>query len=302
MFKQTSPHTRAVWQALLVTLLWSSSWVLIKFGLADIPALPFAGLRYGVAFLCLLPFALRPARLATLRRLPAAAWWRLILLGLLFYSLTQGAQFLSLVYLPAATVSLLLSFTIILVALLGIGLLGERPTGRQWGGSALYLAGVLLYFYPFPDLQGQGIGLLVAGVGVLANALSSILGRHVNRAADLDATTVTVVTMGIGAAALLVAGLLTQGLPPLTLQHWGIILWLAVLNSAFAFTLWNLTLRTLSAMESSIINNTMLFQIALLAWLFLGERLNWRQLVGVALAMAGTLAVQLYGQAGEPEE
>jgi drug/metabolite transporter (DMT)-like permease len=296
MFKQTPPHTRAVLQALLVTFLWSSSWIFIKFGLADIPALPFAGLRYGVAFLCLLPFALRPARLAAVRRLAAPAWWRLILLGLLFYSLTQGAQFLSLVYLPAATVSLLLSFTVILVALLGIGLLGERPTARQWGGSALYLVGVALYFYPFPDLVGQRIGLLAAGVCVLANAFSSILGRHVNRAADLDATGVTVVTMGIGAAALLVVGLLAQGLPPLTLQHWGIILWLAVVNSAFAFTLWNLTLRTLSAMESSIINNTMLFQIALLAWLFLGERLNWRQLLGMALAMGGTLAVQLYAR------
>jgi drug/metabolite transporter (DMT)-like permease len=302
MAKHVSPHTRAVLQALLVTFLWSSSWVLIKFGLADIPAIPFAGLRYGVAFLCLLPFALRPGRLPALRRLPAAAWWRLILLGLLFYSFTQGAQFLALVYLPAATVSLLLSFSTVLVAALGVGLLGERPTTRQWAGSALYLSGVLLYFYPLPDLQGQGIGLLVAGVGVLANALSSILGRHINRSGDLDPTTVTVVTMGLGAVPLLLAGLLVQGLPPLSLQHWGIVLWLAVVNSAFAFTLWNLTLRTLSAVESSIINNTMLFQIALLAWLFLDEHLNWRQLAGMALATAGTLAVQLYGRSRAPVE
>jgi drug/metabolite transporter (DMT)-like permease len=302
MFKKASSHTRAVLQALLVTLLWSSSWVLIKFGLADIPALPFAGLRYGVAFLCLLPFALRPGRLPALRQLPAAAWGRLILLGLLFYSFTQGAQFLSLVYLPAATVSLLLSFTTILVALLGVSLLGERPTARQWGGSALYLFGIMFYFYPLPDLQGQGLGLLVAGVGVLANALSSILGRHVNRSGELDPTTITVVTMGIGAAALLLAGLLVQGLPPLSLRHWGIVVWLAVVNSAFAFTLWNLTLRTLSAVESSIINNTMLFQIALLAWLLLDEHLNWRQLVGMVLAMAGTLAVQLYGRNPAPPD
>lgn len=47
-----SPHTRAVLQALLVTFLWSTSWVLIKIGLADIPALTFAGLRYVLAFWC----------------------------------------------------------------------------------------------------------------------------------------------------------------------------------------------------------------------------------------------------------
>lgn len=295
MFRQRSPHTRAVLQALLVTLLWSSSLVLIKVGLVDIPALPFAGLRYGIAFICLLPFALRPGRRASLSQVSAAGWGRLFLLGLLFYTVTQGAQFVSLVYLPAATVSLLLSFTSILVALMGIGLLGERPTARQWGGSALYLLGVLIYFHPLPDLHAEGVGLAVAGVGVLANSLSSILGRHVNRAGELDPTTVTVVTMGIGAAALLGVGVAGQGMPTLTVSHWGIILWLAVVNSAFAFTLWNLTLRTLSAMESSIINNTMLFQIALLAWLFLDERLDWRQLLGMAVAAAGTLAVQLNG-------
>jgi drug/metabolite transporter (DMT)-like permease len=37
----------------------------------------------------------------------------------------------------------------------------------------------------------------------------------------------------------------------------------------------------------------MLFQIATLAWLFLGERLTGRQLAGMAFAMAGTLIVQL---------
>ena len=53
-------HTKAIWQALLVTFLWSTSWVLIKFGLGEIPPLLFAGLRYGLAALILLPWLLRP--------------------------------------------------------------------------------------------------------------------------------------------------------------------------------------------------------------------------------------------------
>ena len=56
---QRSPHFTAVFQALFVTFLWSTSWVLIKIGLEDIPALTFAGLRYGLASLCLLPFFFR---------------------------------------------------------------------------------------------------------------------------------------------------------------------------------------------------------------------------------------------------
>jgi drug/metabolite transporter (DMT)-like permease len=46
-------------------------------------------------------------------------------------------------------------------------------------------------------------------------------------------------------------------------------------------------------MESSIINNTMLIQIAVLAWLFLGESLSWRMVLGMVLAALGTLLVQV---------
>jgi drug/metabolite transporter (DMT)-like permease len=293
LLRNRPPHLRAVLQALFVTFLWSTSWVLIKIGLKDLPALPFAGLRYTIAFLCLLPFAARSGQLEPLRRLSAGSWTRLILLGLLFYSVTQGAQFLSLFYLPALDVSLMLSFTPVLVALLGIATLRERPEAVQWAGTGLYLAGVLVYFYPLFLPQGEPIGLAVAVVGVLANALSSIFGRHVNRSGELEPLAVTVVSMGVGGLVLLAAGLGTQGLPRLTLTHWAIILWLAVANTALAFTLWNHTLRTLSAMESSIINNTMLIQIAVLAWLFLSEPLSWRMVLGMLLAALGSLLVQV---------
>jgi drug/metabolite transporter (DMT)-like permease len=301
MSKHLSLRFRAVIQALFVTFLWSTSWVLIRVGLKDIPALTFAGLRYTLAFVCLFPFAIRSRRLASLRRLSTGTWVRLIVLGLLFYSLTQGAQFLGLFYLPAATTNVLFSFTTILVALLGILLLREQPSRLQWGGVVLYLAGVVFYFYPLSLSSSEVVGLIVAGVGVLANALSAILGRHVNRSGAVEPMAVTIVSMGCGAVVLLIVGVAVQGLPPLRPVHWAIILWLAVVNSAVAFTLWNHTLRTLSAMESSIINNTMLVQIALLAWLFLGESLTWRQVSGMVLVAVGTLIVQIRRQHQEQD-
>jgi len=293
MFKSPSSRLGAALQALLVTFLWATSWVLIKIGLYDIPALTFAGLRYGLAFLCLLPFALRPAHLANLRRLSKRQWGQLIVLGLLFYAVTQGAQFLGLAYLPAVTVSLLLNFTTIVVALMGLVLLAERPTALQWGGAGLSIGSIVIYFYPVSLSASQVIGLVVMGAGVLANAGSSILGRRVNREDDLSPLIVTTVSMGIGAAVLLVTGSLTQGLPPLSPINWAFIGWLAVVNTAFAFTLWNHTLRTLAAMESSIINSTMLIQIAVLAWLFLGEPLTTQKIAGMTLAGLGALIVQL---------
>jgi drug/metabolite transporter (DMT)-like permease len=93
---------------------------------------------------------------------------------------------------------------------------------------------------------------------------------------------------------MLAIGLATQGVGSLTIQQWAIIGWLAVVNTAFAFTLWNKSLQTLTAVESSIINSTMLPQIAILAWVFLDEPLGGRQVAGLALVASGTLVVQLW--------
>lgn len=291
--KNPSSHFLAGLQALLVTFLWSTSWVLIKIGLGDIPTLTFAGLRYALAFLILLPFFLRSRPGAALRALPAAGWARLLILGFLYYTLTQGTQYIGLDYLPAVTVSLLLNFSPVLVALLGAVLLAERPSIPQWLGVLLSVAGTLLYFYPVAIPAGQLIGFAAVLLSLLANAGSSVLGRDINRSGALPPLTVTVVSIGFGACLLLASGLLLEGFPQLSLQSWLIIAWLALVNTAFAFTLWNHTLRTLSAVESSVINNTMLVQIAILAWLFLDERLAPVEIAGLILAGLGSLVVQL---------
>lgn len=103
----------------------------------------------------------------------------------------------------------------------------------------------------------------------------------------------TVVSMRVGSLLLLAAGITWQGMPQLEWRSWAIIAWLAVVNTAFAFTLWNHTLRVVSATESSVINNTMLVQIAILAWVFLGEALDLQKTIGVLLTVTGTLLVQL---------
>jgi drug/metabolite transporter (DMT)-like permease len=158
-----SPRLRAIAQALFVTFLWSTSWVLIKIGLRDLPPLPFAGLRYTLAWLCLLPFAFqrlraRPSERAALRALSPAAVGRLAVLGLLLYTVAQGAQFVALRHLPAVTVNLMLNFTTVVVALLGLPLLGERLTPGQWGGMLLALAGALVVVYPASVASGPARG------------------------------------------------------------------------------------------------------------------------------------------------
>lgn len=285
----------AVLFALLITFLWATSWVLIKLGMNDsLPALTFAGLRYTLAWLSLAPMVLLNTRhRAEVRALPRHTWFTLAGLGVVVYTLTQGAQFLSLASLPAVSTSLVLHLSGIVVAFLSIAFLREIPTLWQWGGVALATAGMLLYFLPAQFPAGEWLGLFWAVVCMLANSLSSILSRRINKTSPLSAFTITFVSMGIGALLMFLLGLLTQGIGFLSTEQWLILIWLAVVNTAFCFTLWNYTLRTLQALEASILLNLMVPQVAILTWLFLGDALSLKQIAGLVLVGVGTVIVQL---------
>jgi len=295
MIMKNSSQIKAILQAVFVTILWASSWVLIKLGLRNnLPPITFAGLRYGLAWLCLAPFIFfNRERRTALSRLSRLDWLRLGILGIVFYTFTQGSQFLSLNYLPAAMVSLLLNLTPVFVGILGIFLLSERPTMLQWAGIGITIIGVGFYFLPISLPQAQIIGIIVALFGVLSNAGASLLGREINRGGNHSPLLVTFISMGIGSAILLVIGIATQGFGTMTWRDWTIIAWLAIVNTAFAFTLWNHTLRTLSAVESSVINSLMMPQIAILAFIFLDEALSPKEIWGLILVGVGVLIVQL---------
>ena len=294
--KSENHHARAAFQALFVTFLWSTSWVLIKIGLkANLPPITFAGLRYTLAFFFLFIFitAINREYLSAIRELSVKTWGELILLGVLFYAITQGAQFVSLASLPAATLTLLLNLTSILIAIYNKMTGKEQPSFFQWGGIFLSVFGAMVYFLPIAIEKGQIPGLIAGLIGLTANAASAIYGRHINSRGNLTPVVVTTISMGVGGLIMLVTGGITQGFGSLNNQQWTIIFWLALINTAFAFTLWNKTLQTLTAVESSIINGTMLPQIAILAWLFLGEPLNTKQIIGMILVGIGTLIVQI---------
>lgn len=280
-------------QALLVTFLWSTSFIIIKWGLVDIPPVTYAGLRYILAFFIFIPFIFKRKYLTEIKQLNASQWKKLILLGLVFYTFTQGAQFVGLSLLNSVTVSLLLNFTPIFVAIAGVFLLNEKPSYLQWIGSGLFIFGIVAYFFPVTLIGNKGLGLAVMLVGVLANSASAIIGRDINRKKNISPAVITFISMGIGAAILIVIGLTMNGLPSLSSKNWLFLFWLAGINTAFAFTLWNVTLRSLTAMESSIINGTMLIQIALLACFFLGESITIQEGIGMGIAAVGAVLVQL---------
>jgi drug/metabolite transporter (DMT)-like permease len=293
MVDPVSDHRRSVLQAIFVTLLWSSSWVLIKWGLVDIPPLTFAALRYALAALIMLAWLVFKFRN---RPMPISGSMlvRLVLLGIFYYALAQGALFVALAHLPAVSVNLILSFTSVLVGLAAVPTLGERFTRGQVAGVGLALAGACLYFFAVKEgaTTGGWLGIAAAVVGLASNATATLLSRSVNREATLEPEGVTAISMSIGAIIMLAVALPVGGLPALSIKNWLIIAWLALINTAFAFTLWNRTLRTLSALESSMINSSMMIQIPILAVIFLDEQLQRVQILGLMLVVVGIYLVQ----------
>ena len=273
--------------------MWSTSWVFIKDGLEDIPPLTFAALRYVLAFLVLLPFWYFSAARRQEGKIGKKALGKLGVYGLLFYTLNQGAMFLGLVVMEAVTFSVVLNLTVVAVAILGIFFLKEIPQKHQWMGLLVFFAGLLVYFLPQEPSFALSLGLLFGLAVVLANAGATLYGRSINRQNDLSPLSVTVISMGIGSLLLLAVALIVEGVPVIPMQVWPNILILSLLNTALAFTLWNKAMQTLGAMEISMINNTMLVQIALLAWIFLNEQITLVEIGGMALVLLGAGLVQI---------
>ena len=180
----------------------------------------------------------------------------------------------------------------LLVLAVGAAWLGEAPGIRQGAGIALALAGVLLYYFPWslgPDnLLGIGM-ILLSGLGYAVQLAANrrLLNRHAAQPLDL-----VLIPMAVGAAGMLVLGALLEPWPTFTPRLLGLLLWLGPFNGALAFLLWTHSQKALQAFESSMLNNTMLLQIAAMDTLFLGRQFEGKALAGLVAAGVGIFIVQ----------
>lgn len=287
-------RVKAILAALLVVILWSTSWILIKIAITEVPPLTLAGLRYTLGFMVLTPFILRNVKNGSeVIRIKKSQWLDLAILGIVYIALTQGAMYIALSKLSAVSTNLILHFSSAIVAISGIFFLHEKPTRMQWFGLIINISGIMIYFMPFQFESLAVIGYVAAIFCLLSNSLSVLLSRRINRDRKISPLLVSWGSIGVGGIVLLVAGLIIQGLPYLSLQNIIIILWLGIVNTAMTFPLWNYSLQSLTAIESSLINSLLLIFITILAVIFLGEQLEWIDILGLSLAGLGTVLVQL---------
>jgi drug/metabolite transporter (DMT)-like permease len=276
-------------------VIFGSTVVLAKLGLADLGPLTLAALRFALAALILLPIAL--LRRETVEW-PHRLWFRFAAMGICFYVIGNGSLFLGLKFIPPTTAALLLSLTPLVVLLFGVLWLREVPSALQLGAVATCIGGSLLFFSQGVH-AGDPRGVTVVAIGLLGSAGYTVMGRDLARRRLADTASLTAIPLTLGAAVLLPIALLVEGLPRVSPESWGLIVVLALLNTVGAFLLYNHLLRTLTALELTTILNLNPLVTAGLSWMVLGNRLTLLQLLAMLVVLASVLAVQLDSLQGD---
>ena len=286
-------HMLSLIEASLVTFLWSSSYILIRIGLEEINPLAFAAYRYFLASLILLfPLYLQFRKRKT-SKFNLSRIGMFLVLGFTGYFIAQGFQFLGLFFLNSVTVTFILNLTPLFVLGLSVFFLNEWPSTVQLIGIILTLFGVIIFFYDALGDVGMVTGVLVTLISGVGWAFYMIISRRYLVKENESVITLTSMSMLFGAFMLLGVTGLTGNMVNVSFNGWMIILWLSIVNTAVAFFLWNHALKTLKAIEQSILQNSMLIQIALLAFFFLQEPITEQKILGMIIVFSGVLIVQL---------
>ncbi len=266
--------------ALLMVTIWGFNFVVIRWGLNDIPPLLLTLLRFVLAAFPAMLFVERPK--APLRLIAGYGLFAFALqFSLLFAGMAAG--------MPTGLSSLVIQiqafFTIGLVALT----MHERPRRPQVLGAAVAGSGLLLVAWHLPS--GTALGFLLVVAAALSWAVANIIVKRVPGDAPLG-----VVVWGSAAAVvpLAVAVLATEGVEStaeiverLSPSQWLGIAFQAWPTTLVAFGIWAWLLRRHPA--ATVAPFTLLVPVVGMTcavWL-LDEPVTWWKLAGAALVLAG---------------
>jgi len=276
----------ALLEALLVSMVWGSSFIFVKIALTELGPLTIGGLRYFLGFACLLPFLRR--RSFSLTR---TQWLRMALLGFSAYTLANGALFWALRFLPATTGSFLMSLITVTVLLGGVLWLREIPGRVQVIGILIVLAGMALFFSSGLK-PGEPLGLAIFALALIGFTLFGLLSRVAAIERQMDTLTLTALPLAIGGGLLLAIAIPVEGIPSASPRTWGLVLLLAAINTALGYVLYNHALQSLQAFEMNVLLNMTPIWTALLGWLLLDENLIVSQWIGIFTVIGGIMLVQ----------
>lgn len=296
----SNPRIVAILQTLAILVLMSVGTVLSKLALRDVPPLLFTALTLlvGMVTMAVYTFGVRRERVP--RGLGRPIWASIVVIGICNFVISRLAQNIALGRLPVTTSTYLTNFIGFITMGLSIFMLRESPTIFQVLGAAIAFAGLRVFFDVAPSSYELG-GMLLILVGITAVAYTNNSARKLAlHAGDrVSNTLISTIALLVGGGITAVIGLAgSWPLPAIGLSSWLFILYNGTVMVALGLTVWNHVLRTLRSYEASILGASTVIWTSLLAVLFLGERLSWNQLAGMALMVAGLALVQVRARWG----
>jgi drug/metabolite transporter (DMT)-like permease len=277
-----------VW--LLLATIWGSTWLMIKVGLADLPPVSFAAIRFVVASapLCAwLALRRRPLRYSR------ADWRLMIVTGLLVFALNYTLVFWGESHISAGLAAILYTTFPILGMLQAHWLLPAEPlTARRLGGAVVAMAGVAIIFYSQVDLRGPWalIGSVALVAAAAATAFADVLIKR--SGSHIEPVTMTAVQMVASLPPMLALALIVDGNPlalPWTPRAVGTLLYLAFVGSSLTFVLLYWLIQRMQVTRTMLMPLFSTVIAVVLDAVILGDRLHWRTLAGGAAVMAGLM-------------
>jgi O-acetylserine/cysteine efflux transporter len=283
--------TTHVLLALLIVLIWGTNFVVIKLGLAVLPPLLFAALRFAFSAL---PWML------WIRR-PPVQWRWLTAFGVLLGAGQFGLMFVAMrADISPGLASLVIQLQVFLTIGLSVALLGERLQWFHLAGLLLAISGMgVLLAHVDATLTVKGLVLMV--LAALSWACANLVAKHCARhAPQLDMLAFMVWSSAFAVPPLVLlswwlegGAAMVQGLAAATPFTWGAVLWQALANGLFGYAAWNwLLARYPAATVTPMALLVPVFGMGASS-LWLGEPLAGWKLLAAALVLGGLMVTLL---------
>jgi len=277
---------RADLQMLLATIIWGSSYLFMKSGLASIQELNLIALRFTIAFIVAAVIFHR-----RLLRADRETWIAGAVMGTVLFAafvlITYGVQRTS-----ASQAGFLISLAVIFVPILMTIIHKKIPDVRLAASIVLAVSGLGLL-----TLQHElrlHIGDVLCILAALVYAMYIIIaGRYTPKH---DPLTLGTIQLGMAAGLGIAAAFLfeTPHLPD-SAEAWAAILGLGILCSGIGYILQTLAQRHASPARTSLIFSLEPLFAAAFAFTFQGEQLTLQGYTGAALMLLAVLVAELKG-------
>lgn len=220
--------------ALAVVFVWGTNFVVIKWGLDELPPFLFAALRFALSAFPLLLFVRRPK----------VAWRKLAAFGVLL----GAGQFGLLFYAMRADIapglaSLVIQVQVFFTIGMAMAVGGERPRAVQGVALALAVAGMVVIGLHADNGNVTAAGLVITVVAALAWASANMVARSAGRIDMLgfmvwSSVFATPVLAALSLALEGPARILTS-LQAASLEAWAAVAWQSLGNTLFGYGAWN---------------------------------------------------------------